>query len=183
MAHLQNCAYHHKPLEYVGSMRFLELYPGIKGSPLRCSITEARKSDEPLYEALSYAWGEPVFSHTIEEVPSGTHLSITANLHDALQGIQYQHASRVLWVDAICINQRDLEEKGHQVAQMGRIYEDAERVIVWLGFHKGAPGRIICVLKDLVEQYQSFVNKSGSQSSIVYAMLRLYALKLFNQPW
>jgi hypothetical protein len=182
MAHLQNRAYHHKPLGYVDSMRFLELFPGIKGSPLRCSITEARKSDEPLYEALSYAWGEPVFSHTIEEVPSGTHLSITVDLYDALQSIRDQQTSRVLWVDAICINQLDLEEKGHQVAQMGRIYEDAERVVVWLGFHKGSLSGIIAVLEEVVRTHGA-LSIEFTSGPPMRAISRLYALQLLQQPW
>jgi hypothetical protein len=177
-------AYHHQPLKYVDAVRFLELFPGITGSPLRCSITEAQKSDEPLYEALSYAWGEPIFSHTIEEVPSGTHLSITVNLYDALQGIRDQQTSRVLWVDAICINQLDLEEKGHQVAQMGRIYEDAERVVVWLGFHKGAAGRVTVALEDVVRAHSECVMyEQVALSPLRAAIIRLYVLQLLQQPW
>jgi hypothetical protein len=40
---------------------------------------------------------------------------------------------RVLWVDAVCINQNDFQERNHQVMQMGQIYSKAERVVVWLG--------------------------------------------------
>jgi hypothetical protein len=39
----------------------------------------------------------------------------------------------MLWADAICINQQDNREKGHQVKQMAQIYKNAEEVLIWLG--------------------------------------------------
>jgi hypothetical protein len=39
---------------------------------------------------------------------------------------------RLLWADAVCINQHDNEERGFQVRQMPLIYANAERVLVWL---------------------------------------------------
>jgi hypothetical protein len=97
-----NQPYAYKPLEHSDSIRLIELLPGVQGSWLTCKITEARGADSSEYEALSYAWGEPILSHKIEEVSRSMYLSITVNLHDALQAIRYEHASRVLWIDAMC---------------------------------------------------------------------------------
>ncbi|PVH78533.1 hypothetical protein DL98DRAFT_357436, partial [Cadophora sp. DSE1049] len=88
-------------------------------------------ADKPDYEALSYAWGEPVLNHEIE-FPEGN-LPITQHLYSALQKLRPQHQSRRLWVDAICINQNDKTEKGHQVALMADIYRGASGVVAWLG--------------------------------------------------
>jgi hypothetical protein len=175
---METRAYDYKHLKSVDSIRLLELLPGVRDSPLQCHIAEVQKSNRPEYEALSYAWGEAIFSHTIEEATSGTQLMITVNLHNALQGIRHQHSRRVLWVDAICINQMDLREKNILVAQMGRIYEDAERVVVWLGSHRGAPNRIISVLEDLVR-----TRKSTDTGPALRAAQRLHALQLMEQPW
>jgi hypothetical protein len=114
--------YVYVPLQHSDSIRLLELLPGVKGSPLSCNITEVQRANNPKYEALSYAWGELNFSHTLEDITTSTHLSITVNLYNAFQAIRYEHTSRILWVDAICINQSDVKEKGHQVASMGKIY-------------------------------------------------------------
>lgn len=107
----------------------------------------------PKYEALSYAWGSEANPSRVR-VRSPRHkndshsyyLSITRNLHDALCALRKYHLdaenpesdvvsslSRVLWVDAICIDQANAAEKGPQVAMMGDIYRSASRVIAWLG--------------------------------------------------
>jgi hypothetical protein len=112
-----------------GSIRLLELLPGQKDSTLECKIITARKGEHPKYEALSYACGDPTPLHLVKEQLSGTLLHIATNLHDALQRIRYENETRTLWVDAICIHQSNLDEKGHQVAHMGQIYRYASRVI------------------------------------------------------
>ena len=60
-------------------------------------------------------------------------ISVTRNLMDALHRFRRPDASRVLWADAICINQDDVEERGSQVQLMARIYSEASRVLIWLG--------------------------------------------------
>lgn len=60
-------------------------------------------------------------------------LSVTVNLYEALLALREQHLPRALWVDAICINQRDDLEKQEQMRFMADIYGKANRVVVWLG--------------------------------------------------
>lgn len=182
-SHIRN-DYKHVKLAYADSIRLLELLPGPKGSPLACNIFEVRKHDNPEYEALSYAWGEPVFSHVVQEVSSGTEIHVTKNLEQALQGIRYEHVARILWADAICINQSDLKEKGHQVALMGQIYRDAKRVVVWLGCQHVAPDRMIGLLNELIEACEGFdENDSSSRQRFRTVMTRLDILQIFEQPW
>ncbi|KAJ4990044.1 het domain protein [Stagonosporopsis vannaccii] len=83
------------------------------------------------YEAISYVWGEPLFTETLW-TPEGF-LSITKNLAEVLHQIRHKDKSRNLWADAVCINQKDLKEKGYQVKNMGQIYSKAEGVLIWLG--------------------------------------------------
>ncbi|KAK3340808.1 heterokaryon incompatibility protein-domain-containing protein, partial [Neurospora tetraspora] len=83
------------------------------------------------YEALSYVWGS-------EDKPcsifiNGCNLAVGKNLHAALLHLRDHSIERTIWIDAICINQEDEEEKGHQVQSMAKIYAKASRVIIWLG--------------------------------------------------
>ncbi|KAI9782131.1 MAG: hypothetical protein M1839_005478 [Geoglossum umbratile] len=86
---------------------------------------------EPRYEALSYAWGDGSTRRKL--IISGREFSITTNLEVALRHLQLSDQVRTLWVDAICINQGDIDEKAHQVRIMRKIYQEAHRVIIWLG--------------------------------------------------
>ena len=87
---------------------------------------------ECTYEALSYAWGDTNSLSSSIEFPKGS-LQITNNLDVALRQLRSETEKRTLWIDAICINQRDDTEKGHQITLMGEIYRKATVVIMWLG--------------------------------------------------
>jgi hypothetical protein len=58
---------------------------------------------------------------------------VTVNLHEALSHLRDRSIERIIWVDAVCINQNDGEEKGQQIQLMAKIYGQASRVLVWLG--------------------------------------------------
>ncbi|KAG4432732.1 hypothetical protein IFR05_011788 [Cadophora sp. M221] len=60
-------------------------------------------------------------------------MHVTLNLYAALQHLRFEYTDRILWVDAICIDQANIPEKNHQIQLMGHIYEEAECVIIWLG--------------------------------------------------
>lgn len=138
--------YCYKPLDK-NQIRILELLPGEFGTPLKaelhtCHLLEERAQTDASgapnevendgYEALSYAWGSPVFDHAIE-ISGSALLGITRSLHDALQHLRYLEQSRRIWADAVCINQRDDNEKSRQVMRMVEIYRQAQNVVVWLG--------------------------------------------------
>ncbi|ENH72736.1 Heterokaryon incompatibility protein 6, OR allele [Fusarium oxysporum f. sp. cubense race 1] len=64
-------------------------------------------------------------------------LSITESLHEALWHLRKPDEDRMLWVDALCIDQTNIKERGHQVNRMGEIYKKADKVVVWLGYLSG----------------------------------------------
>jgi hypothetical protein len=105
-----------------------------KTAEVHCELFEYplnNSSQSHLYEALSYVWGNankklPVFLH-------GHRFDATTNLHAALSQLRNHTLERILWIDAICIDQQNLEEKEHQIQFMATIYARAYRVIVWLG--------------------------------------------------
>lgn len=83
------------------------------------------------YEALSYTWRDPTTTIPIRCSDKST--DITANLHTALLHLRYADRPRILWVDALCIDQKDDKDKEKQVQFMGDIYSKAQRVLIWLG--------------------------------------------------
>ncbi|EXK46476.1 hypothetical protein FOXG_10972 [Fusarium oxysporum f. sp. lycopersici 4287] len=120
-------------LESAG-FRLVLLEKGIQ-SQLRCQLWQAYLNDIIPYEALSYSWGSQSTPHEI--IVDGKTLSITESLYEALWHLRRPDEDRMLWVDALCIDQTNIKERGHQVNRMGEIYKKADRVIVWLGYVSG----------------------------------------------
>ncbi|KAK5406882.1 hypothetical protein LTR06_008377 [Exophiala xenobiotica] len=85
------------------------------------------------FEALSYTWGSTENPGKVFVGPECHPLSVTRNLADALVHLRHHHEPRTLWIDAICVNQSDMPERGSQVKRMAEIYKSASRVVVWLG--------------------------------------------------
>jgi hypothetical protein len=144
--------YKYSPLRKDRSrIRLVRLLPGPVSADLEIEIFHAKTSAK--YEALSYVWGPPErtdivhvskparspkpLSQLFARMRTGsrprTTLGITHNLAVALHHLRHPEKSRVLWIDAICINQDDLVERSAEVLEMGSIYGHAKEVIVWLG--------------------------------------------------
>jgi hypothetical protein len=114
------------------AIRLITLQPSVNfNSDLSCGISSWSLLENPQYEALSYTWGTSVKSSFV--YLDGEHFEIIANLESALRHLRLPHEPRVLWVDAICIDQANLYERGQQVSIMGTIYSDAQNVLFWLG--------------------------------------------------
>lgn len=85
------------------------------------------------YKALSYVCGDPDITEPM--YIDGQQFDITSNCHAAICRLRELGACRV-WVDSVCIQQNDTEEKSFQVSMMSQIYSKAEEVIVFLGYNK-----------------------------------------------
>ncbi|KAF5644936.1 heterokaryon incompatibility protein [Fusarium sp. NRRL 52700] len=116
--------------------RLIRLKQGLEPQ-LRCHLFQAYHDvkEIPPYEALSYVWGGQDTPNMIEV--NGEIIQVTANLYEALRCLRQAEQDRILWVDALCIDQTNIKERGHQVSQMGEIYRKAENVAIWLGFLSG----------------------------------------------
>ncbi|KAH0551486.1 hypothetical protein GP486_007299, partial [Trichoglossum hirsutum] len=121
-------------------IRVLILLPGQETDDIRCELEHthiSRRQQDLLpegsrpYEALSYTWGDPKRTRTVllGECP----YEVTVNLEVALRHLRLTDSPRVLWVDALCIDQKNVPERNEQVLRMNLIYEQAYRVIIWLG--------------------------------------------------
>ncbi|PPJ58466.1 hypothetical protein CBER1_08353 [Cercospora berteroae] len=114
-------------------IRLLVLWPcSANTDPIKCSLAIARSDTTAEYEALSYAWGKASDTRTIWI--GAKSYDVTQNLFMALQELRSRDGRpRILWVDAVCIYQRDNEERTAQVQMMTAIYQNAKRVILWVG--------------------------------------------------
>ena len=98
---------------------------------VRCKVFPVTFASIPKYEALSYTWGAEDATETIEL--NGQRFKVRTNLYDALHHLRHKTEERVIWVDAICINQKDNDERSCQVSIMPSIYSRAQKVLIWLG--------------------------------------------------
>lgn len=115
-----------------GEFRLLALEPEPdKDSNISARLVQCQPQVTTTYDALSYVWGDQ--SRKIAISLDGKPFEITANLHWALQRTRDEHEVRLVWADAICINQPDLQERSQQVAMMGSIFSNARRVLVCMG--------------------------------------------------
>lgn len=114
--------------------RLLHIQPGKGTTPINAKLFVVTLNKNPQYECLSYAWGDASKHHGI--TVSGHTVFVRHNLGQALLRIRYPDRPRVVWVDAICISQNDLEEKAQQVGLIGDIFIQASRVLAWLGEHE-----------------------------------------------
>ena len=115
------------------------------------SLETFRKDEVPEYDALSYCWGEDVRSSSI--VCNGHTLDITPCLSSALQEVlKFEKGHRPLWVDAICLNQRDEDEKAIHVLQMYSIFTNASQVVVWLGDADAETPEVILQMERILQK-------------------------------
>ncbi|KAI1275875.1 heterokaryon incompatibility protein-domain-containing protein, partial [Xylaria sp. FL0933] len=111
-------------------IRVVRIKPGSSQEMVECEfMTESIATAE--FEALSYLWGTSIFPHRIKV--DGTGFYVTYNLFSALRELRRPDRDRLMWIDALCINQYDNVEKSDQVRLMRSIYAKASNVIVWLG--------------------------------------------------
>ena len=180
------------------SIRLLRIYKGTSSDPVEVTLELARLNDPSLeYEALSYVWGSSVTSSYIIHQTTHTPIPVTKNLYDALKGLRQVEQDRVIWADALCINQKDDKDKSVQVSKMNHIYARAARVVVWLGADEagnadGAFG-MLCALANTKKgvsaryattssQYVPFVPDTVDLVAQNYAFYQK-AMIFFSQKW
>ncbi|KAK6851550.1 hypothetical protein PG995_011675 [Apiospora arundinis] len=174
-------------LEDPDSIRLVVINPGEWTSPISCHLIYRRLDSPPDYAALSYAWGSPRATRPI--LVDGVKFQVTVNLESALRHLRRESDSLTIWIDAIAINQEDLDERSQQVNLMRRIYHEAFKVIVWLGdgvrhritdsSHYGKPPTRVTFYGDDGdhEKIATFIDKwSVSRRSAKYTALDVYCL-------
>lgn len=131
---MTRCELHfeYQALHHAESIRVIELFPALnRDKPIIINLLESLPNSPFHYEALSYTWDDQTPTRDI--ICNEASLRVTDNVFQALRQLRSGKGQRRnLWIDAICINQKDQAEKTSQVSMMGNIYARADRVNVWL---------------------------------------------------
>jgi hypothetical protein len=134
--------FQHKPLDLKeASIRLVEVLALDPSGLVQCRIRHATTEDR--YTCVSYVWGSPDETHLIHM--NGRPFWVRRNIWDFLMTVASRIASESgvsgehslldfeVWIDALCIDQGQNDERNHQVQQMGKIFSSAQRVIAWIG--------------------------------------------------
>lgn len=102
------------------------------------------------YGALSYTWGDVTPIRDI--LINGHKVSVRSNLEAALRALRNRssiQAGLLIWIDALCINQEDINERNQEVKRMRTIYKTAREVIVWLGAEGDQSSKVMRLIRSL----------------------------------
>lgn len=160
------------------TVRLLEILPGRDFEPISAELAVCDLDEKPEYIALSYMWDQGERKRHLE--CQDTRIQVSENLWQFLR----QYRARIsekqyreknprkplrLWIDAISINQSNMNERSHQVSLMRDIYTSAESVIVWLGLAEGHDE-----LAFLLSRYPRLLNTEEMLAALV---------SLLNKPY
>jgi hypothetical protein len=128
----QRAAFQYEPLPSGRSIRLLKLHPEVTQDLRHCSVLNADLDSEELqYEAISYAWADSTGTHSL--FYNGSEFAITRSLFTALQRFRYARQTRLLWADAVCIDQESIPERNSQVRLVRLTYKKASYALAWFG--------------------------------------------------
>ena len=182
-----------------GQFRLLNLHPARGSADLECNLVIRslgkvadstsptldhfpRAPDPEEYRALSYTWGLPSKSDLFIKILADSRayrIAIRHNLETGLRQLRSPDDEQFFWIDALCINQKDDDEKSSQIPEMWRIYTQASNVCIWLGTHEDESATAMEFIRDCVnfERFEQLVQ--DTQTSKKWAALAA----LMRRPW
>lgn len=175
--------------------RVLALHAGTAEDPVSVELRHERLDETSTlqYETVSYHWGDTTETATIEV--NKQHVSVHANAASALRRIRTADSDRMIWLDAVCINQADPDERAQQVAIMADIYSSSKGNLVYLGNGNEFTLRAIdSISKCLEDLKQLSENPEGTPSQWWDAIRRFTGYReesidaealasFFSNPW
>lgn len=147
------------------------------GPNLTCSLRHASLDDMPLYQAVSYYWGAPG-----KEMPITVNervVTLRKTLHRFFEILQRRCTHLTVWVDVLCINQRDRVEQSQQVAMMGNIYQQASSVYSWLGDGDADTDYAMQYLLDL----QRGLRDVAKEKTVDRYLNQIFSRAYFQRAW
>jgi hypothetical protein len=175
--------YQYEALEHQGrQIRLLTLLPSVDpGADISCTLATAGLDRLPSYEALSYVWGAIGDTCPNPVYIDGHAMIISTNLEAALRALRFPNMSRTLWIDAICINQNDMDERAIQVIFMGAVYSKAKSVTIWLGTSSDDSSLAMSSLADLRSKKSLDRISPAARKAIENLIIRRYSW--FSRVW
>jgi hypothetical protein len=174
----------HAPLQGPKDIRLLRIRQGTFSKQLKCKFSHVSlDAKTPLkYLAISYTWGDPTPKHEIL-CDDGQVMLLTETLHSLLHHPYLMKSDLPVWIDALCIDQDNLIEKSQQVGMMRSIYENAIRVIVYLGEPDGDSDRAMTTFETKASTFHTLDmlgNTTGSRDAVASFFERADSLILMN---
>ncbi|KAF1990125.1 HET-domain-containing protein, partial [Aulographum hederae CBS 113979] len=168
-------------------IRILKLLPSPPSNPnIDCELIETKVDEDnhQRFEALSWCWGTTGETSQIRIKQGSSDLiskkTAKPDLVKALHVLRNRNRPRYLWIDAVCINQANMDEKNHQVEMMAYIYGKATRVCIWLGERDASSQLALNFIRDEVLRLQNFDDLcENTANARKWAAL----LDLMQRPW
>jgi hypothetical protein len=150
---------------------------------IRCHLKLVSLDDKPEFEAVSYAWGDPELIKPV--LLDEREIEVTLGAWTALRALRYDDRVRVLWIDAICINQEDMVERTAQLKLMGMIYRKASSVRVWIGTRGDHDKVAISTLKALAsgEGFDELLRYSSVSPEERHPVMRFLETPWWTRLW
>jgi hypothetical protein len=176
--------YLHLPLSSRGSIRLLKLLPAKARDPkITCILEEHNFKEKSVeFEALSWSWGVDAWDARIiiRRNNEDFYFNVPQSLLSCLTALRSRRAYKLIWVDAICINQDQMFEKNHQIPMMPEIYGRARRVDIWIGDADTDSKTAIDFIKNEILRLQHFDELfDDPQSTTKWVALG----NLLTRPW
>lgn len=179
-------------------IRLLTLQPGSGNAILSCTLATAFLDTpaSPHYETISYVCGDQTIKATINL--HGSQVNVPATAEAALRRLRRTDRPRVLWIDAICIDQENKAERGHQVGIMYEVYSKTSHNCIYLGPDNGNMTKVVRSMDAMLREisavsmdradfdeifYTNF--KRGTRSDVLFSIhiAQSGLLEFFENPW
>ncbi|CAK4032404.1 Hypothetical predicted protein [Lecanosticta acicola] len=175
-------------------IRLMQLLPGSGLSKIKITVETVPfgPNDQPEFQALSYTWGSDEHPGVIQVAGGRGIIKVGRNLLQALHSLRRQGEARRMWIDAICINQKDAEERSEQVNLMANVYERAHGVIAWIGRESASSTLALRTMSSIGEHVQAdwetpdvrvLHPRSGLPAKQLNAVLELLRRPYFQRLW
>lgn len=164
----------------ISEMRLLRILPGLRDTPLVGRLIHTSiDASNGTYVALSYTWGSENMTKVLRLKMTKSHtyyaLRIAQNLYDMLNHHRHELREVTVWVDAVCINQDNIQERTQQVCLMREIYGRAAKVLVWLGVAHDGSDRAMADIQTIASRGLEFIDPSRYNMSQIGSLL--------SRPW
>ena len=165
------------PIKQQKELRLLRIERGEFDEPVRCGISTAVVDDAD-FEAVSYTWAEESgdSSECCRVFVNSVPFPVTRNCERALKRVRERPLRAFVWIDAICIDQSNDAERGHQVRLMPDIYSRAKTVLVYIG---EGDDNITSALEMIATEEINNTNVEAARQVLV----RLWSRRYFSRIW
>jgi hypothetical protein len=173
----------YSPLLRPDSLRVLKVTPDLDKATGHICIELQETSRDTSYRCLSYMWGDQ--TERLAILVNGCKMSIGKSLFEFLEVARLKFANEPLWIDAVCINQEDNEEKSVQVQKMGRTYAGAQEVLIWLGRNPSIVEYFEWINRPrtILEQFLKYIHLDATPKTLRKPIIEFVSHPYWRRAW